>query len=74
MIITIAIVSAAVTLLVEVAKVVVKKTKNTTDDKVVDFIAKHEDQVIGFIKDRLPKAEAPKPEPRPRDRDHRGDN
>ena len=70
MIITIALISAAVQCLVEVAKYAVKKTKNTTDDKVVDFIARHEQEVIGFIKNRLPKAEGTVA-PRAKTIDHR---
>ncbi len=69
MILTIAAVSAAVTLLVEGAKWAVKKTKTKTDDRVVAFIDDHIDDIVRYI---AAKAPAPAPTPRAKVIDHRG--
>lgn len=74
MILTIAAVSAAVTLLVEGAKWAVKKTKTKTDDKVVAFIDDHIDDIVRYVVSKAPKAPAPAPTPRARVIDHRDGN
>jgi hypothetical protein len=61
---------AGVQLVIEGAKYAVKKTKTTKDDKVVDFIAKHEAEVLAYLKAALEKQDA-KPAPRPQVVDHR---
>lgn len=70
MILTIAAVSACMTLIVEVAKYAVKKTKTKYDDKVVAFIADHAEDIVDYIVSKAPKA--PVPAPREKTRDHRG--
>lgn len=75
MILTIAAVSAAMTLLVEVAKYAVKKTKTKTDDKVVAFIADHADDIVRYVVSRSSaKSDKPAVEPRAKVIDHRSGN
>lgn len=69
MILTIALVSAGVTALLEGAKYLVKKTKTTKDDKVVAFLADHADDLVDFIAKKAGVAE--KPVPREKVVDHR---
>lgn len=72
MIITIALVSAGVAALLEGLKLVVRKTKTPKDDKVLDFLASHADDIVDLIvkKGGIKEAAAPVP-PREKVVDHR---
>lgn len=52
---------AGVHALIAVAKVVVKKTKSPKDDKVVEFVAKYEDELVDFLTKKLADKKAPRP-------------
>ncbi len=67
--IEVALVVGAVQLALEGAKYLVKKTKSTKDDAVVNFIAEHEVALLKYLSGKL--ADKPAPDVRPRVVDHR---